>query len=93
MYIQNENFEPESLKAKQIANSVLDFVNSYTYDSNTFAETICRGHKTLQQPTMRLFIKTICMMAEVPPDDRNYATVELAKKIAEITDDYHLPLI
>lgn len=80
-------------KAEQLANDILDFVNAYGFDSDTFAETICRGHKTLQQSTMRLFIATIKKMAEVTPDDRNATTVKLAKKITEITKDYLLPLI
>lgn len=42
-------------KAEELANDILDFVNSFGFDSDTFAETICRGHKTLQQSTMRLF--------------------------------------
>lgn len=79
--------------AEELANDILDFVNAFGFDSNSFAETICRGHKTLQQSTMRLFIATIRKMAEVRPDDRNKATVELAKKISEIADDYPLPLI
>lgn len=42
---------------------------------------------------MRLFITTIEKMAEVTPDDRNAATVELAKEITELAKDYLLPLI
>lgn len=80
-------------KAEQLANDILDFVNAYGFDSDSFAESICRGHKTLQQSVMRLFIATIQQMAEVAPDDRNAATVELAKKITEIAKDYPLPLI
>ncbi len=79
--------------AKQLANDILDFVNSFGFDSETFAETICRGHKTLQQSTMRLFIATIREMAKVQPDDRNAATVELAQIISDIADDHPLPLI
>lgn len=80
-------------KAEKLANDILDFVNAFGFDSKTFAETICRGHKTLQQSTMRLFIATIKKMAEVYPDDRNAATVELAKKITDIAKDYPLPMI
>lgn len=80
-------------KAETLANDILDFVNAFGFDAETFAVTICRGHKTLQQSAMRLFIATIRKMAKVRPDDRNKATVELAKKIAEIADEYSLPLI
>lgn len=80
-------------KAKDLANDILSFVNSFGFDSKTFAETICSGHRTLQQSTMRLFIATIREMAKVHPDLRNEQTVELAKKIVEIADSYSLPLI
>lgn len=80
-------------RAERLANDILDFVNAFGYDDKTFAETICRGHKTLQQSTMRLFIATISKMAEVEPDDRNSATIELAKVITKIAKDHPLPLI
>lgn len=80
-------------KAEIAANDILDFVNAFGFDADTFAKTICQGHKTLQQSTMRLFIATIRKMEEVIPDGRNEATVELAKKITEIADTYSLPLI
>ena len=80
-------------QAEKLANDILDFVNAFGFDADRFAETICQGHKTLQQSTMRLFVTTIRKMAEVRPDDRNRATVELSKKITKITDEYSLPLI
>ncbi len=80
-------------RARRMANDLLIFVNSFGYDTETFAKTIAAGHKTLQQSVMRLFIATIHKMAEVHPDARNEATVELAKRILEIADDYPLPLI
>ena len=79
--------------AEKLANDVLDFVNAFGYDEETFAETICRGHKTLQQSTMHLFMTTIRRMAEVTPDGRNEAAVRLAKEIAKIADENPLPLI
>lgn len=72
---------------------LLEYVNSFSCDYKTFAKTIANGHKTLQQSVMRLFISTIREMAKVTPDNRNAQTVELAKKIAEIANDYSLPLI
>lgn len=79
--------------AVKLANDILDFVNTFGYDADMFAETIAHSHKTLQQSTMRLFITAIRKMAEVIPDDRNAETVKLAKEIIEIADDYSLPLI
>lgn len=72
---------------------LLEYVNSFSCDYKTFAKTIANGHKTLQQSVMRLFISTIREMAKVTPDDRNAQTVELAKRILKIANDYSLPLI
>lgn len=80
-------------QAQEVANAVLDFVNNFGFDADTFAKTIAQGHKTLQQSTMRLFIATIREMAEVRPDGRNEATVALAKKIMKVAEDVRLPLI
>lgn len=80
-------------RARIAASRLLDFVNVYGCDNETFAKTIANGHKTLQQSVMRLFIVTIREMAKVKPDDRNAETVELAKEICEIADKYSLPLI
>lgn len=82
-----------AIDAEKLANDILTFVNSYDYDADTFAKIIARGHKTLQQSTMKLFIEAIREMAKVYPDDRNKQTVELAKKITEFTESYSLPLI
>ena len=59
--------EKES-RAVKLANDILDFVNAYGYDSQTFAETICYGHRTLQQSVMRLFMGTIRLLAKVIPN-------------------------
>ena len=80
-------------QAEQLAKDVLAFVNTFGFDSETFAKTICRDHKTLQQSVMRLFIATIREMAKVQPDERNEAAVELAKAISIIAEEYPLPLI
>ncbi len=80
-------------QAVQIANDLLDFVNVYGYQSRAFAETICRGHRTLQQSVMRLFMETIRQLSEVPYDERNEATVALAKEITFIAKHYPLPFI
>lgn len=80
-------------EAEKLAQDVLDFVNAFGYDGEAFADTICRGHKTLQQSTMRLFMTTIRKMATVTPDGRNENAVKLAKEIVAIADKYQLPLI
>lgn len=80
-------------EAEIAAKDLLNFVNSFTYDQEAFALEIARGHKTLQQSVMRLFVRTIREMATVIPDDRNRATVELAKEITKLAEGYSLPLI
>ncbi len=80
-------------KGKELANDILDYVNNLACDEETFANTICRSHRTLQQSTMRLFITTICKMVENDTDARNEASVKLAKEIAEIAKNYPLPLV
>lgn len=80
-------------EAVKLAEEVLMFVNAFGCDEEAFAETICRGHKTLQQSTMRLFMATIRKMAEVNPDSRNEAAVRLAKEIVKVADGHSLPLI
>ena len=82
-----------SFDAERTAEDLLNFVNCFSHDDATFAKTIARGHRTLQQNVMRLFIRTIQEMAEVVPDGRNEQTVKLAKRIAEIAKDYPLPLV
>lgn len=84
---------PKTLTGQELGEEVLYFVNQYGFDAGTFAKTIAKGHKTLQQSTMRLFIRTIEEMAKVNPDLRNEQTVKLAKKITELSKDYSLPLI
>lgn len=80
-------------EAEKLANDILDFVNAFGHDDEAFAKTICRAHKTLQQSVMRLFVLTIRKLAEVEPDERNEAAVELARAITYLAEDYSLPLI
>lgn len=80
-------------RAEEAANDLMNFVNSFSCDSKTFARTICHGHKTLQQSVMRLFVALAREMADTPCDARNEAAVELAKKISEIAEDHPLPFI
>ena len=84
----------ENERAQKAANDLLEFVNSYTHDDKIFANTICTGHRTLQQSVMRLMMATIKRMPEQTGfDERNEASVKLAKKIVEATDRYSLPFI
>lgn len=75
------------------ADTLLNLVNNFGIDEKAFAKRIASGHKTLQQSVMRLFMTTIKEMSQVMPDDRNAATVALAKRITEMTADTALPFI
>ena len=80
-------------KARKMAEDLTEFITEFGQDMTTFAETICARPKPLQQSIMRLFIFTIEKLADVPADERNQATVEMAKRIREIADYNDLPLI
>lgn len=66
---------------------------SYFANLKNIPDDICCSHRTLQQSTMRLFIATICKMAENDTDARNEASVRLAKEIAEIAKNHPLSLV
>lgn len=85
--------EERKARAVKAANDILDFVNVYGFDSNTFAETICHAHRTLQQSVMSLFVTLIRYFSENGYDERNEATVELSKELVKITDKHSLPFI
>ena len=69
-----------------------------TNDLKDFAELICKGHRTLQQNKMRIFLKCIEKWAKDYElnmfDLRNAKTCELSFKIVEaFGDDFHLPSV
>ena len=82
----------------QMAKLLADFANGALCDDQGFAEEITlRTHRTLQQSLMSLFLKTIKAWSEMETwDKRNEATIQLAKKMAEIFPNevkYGLPFI
>lgn len=80
-------------RAKEAAENLVEFVNVFGVDVDTFADEICKAHKTSQQSTMRLLMATIKKLSTVGVDGRNENAVELAKKITEAAGDYSLPVI
>ena len=52
-------------RAVKLAKDTLDEIGNFGFDNEAYAETICRGHRTLQQNWMRMSLKTIAKMAEV----------------------------
>ena len=81
------------VRAEQAAKDLISYVNSYSPRDDIFAKIICNEHRTLQQSVMRLFIAVVREMSKVGTDERNEASVELAKKIMDIADAYPLPFI
>ena len=81
------------MKAEATADIVIDFVNSYGHDAESFAKRIAKAHRTLQQSVMRLIVATIQELANSQYDERNAATVRLAMEIMKIAEGISLPLI
>ena len=50
-------------RAVKLAKDTLDEIGNFGFDNEAYAETICRGHRTLQQNWMRMSLKTIAKMA------------------------------
>ena len=74
---------------KELAESILNAVNTYSYDNKEFVDTIMRGHRTLQQSTFELFLAVIKAWSELSEnyyDDRNSYTVNRSKEIMKLLD-------
>lgn len=70
------------------------FVNSFDFDEKAAAKEMASDHRTVQQCYMRLVCSFIEEMANQPScDDRNRASVEVAKQLYEITKNAYLPLV
>ena len=74
---------------RELAGVISLSVNSFTFDSNGFVEVMIREHKTLQQSFMREvilpYIEALSLSKNY--DDRNEASVALAKAIMERTTE------
>lgn len=63
-------------------------VNDFGFQDEKLAESRANDHPTLQQSYMRMVVKFIEKMADKPYyDDRNKASVELAKKLKPIIEE------
>lgn len=82
---------------KETYNTVSDAINKFGFNYQEFAKKSSHDHPTLQQNLMKLCISIIKEYATDNRyvDDRNKASVELAKKIYTECDleHCHLPLI
>ncbi len=89
------------LSGAELAMMVDEFVNCHDKEemANFVAQVTTRTHRTLQQKIMGLFVKTIEAWAETKEnwyDQRNEATIKLARKMIAATGDKYdrcLPLI
>ena len=79
------------------AKSLMDSVNSTTFDTQKFAEAVCRNHRTLQQSYFRTIVAVIQMMAspDYGYDLRNEASHLMAQRIVEsgALEETSLPFI
>jgi hypothetical protein len=63
-------------------------VNDFGFQDEELAKSMANDHPTLQQSFMRMVVKFIEKMADKPYyDDRNKASVELAKKLKPIIEE------
>ncbi len=83
----------EGAREKDAAEALVGAVNTFCFRDEVFAEVVGTAHKTLQQSVMRVMLATIRRLAVNSTDERNEATVELAKKIVEVADGAALPFI
>lgn len=87
----------EKSKGYQMAQELTDFLNNFSPDDKGFVNGLMREHRTLQQNTFRLMVKTMEAWAAQYDnkmyDDRNEATCRLSKKITELLKDEYVPYI
>ena len=69
-------------------------VNELGFDVETFAKTIRRDHRSIQQGTMRVFVELLNQWADDADsgnfDQRNEDTVNLARQLLAGVDSTHL---
>lgn len=87
-------------KAKQLAEQVTDYVNTFNSDKNKeFAEALSREHRTLQQSTLRLMLETIEFMAgdDYRTDGRNEGSKATARRLMkgfakQVAEEQNIPV-
>lgn len=57
------------------------------------AEALTKEHRTLQQGIVRAMTAALSQYSTSSTDMRNFAAVELCKKLKPVIDDHHLPYI
>jgi hypothetical protein len=85
-------------KTEDVADLLMDAVNSSSFDNETFAKQITgRTHRTLQQSFFRAFMDCVDEWDNYHKENmfdlRNEATVKASTKIKEALKDDYLPLV
>lgn len=90
----SENLEDS--REFKTARALEDAINSFSFNPDRFAEAIPYMHRTLQQNFFRLVRSCVTKMANAESwriDDRNRASHEMCKALAETIKEYPLPYI
>lgn len=90
----SENLEDS--REFKVARALEDAINSFSFNPDRFAEAIPYMHRTLQQNFFRLVRSCVTKMANAESwriDDRNRASHEMCKALAETIKEYPLPYI
>ena len=79
--------------AKEIANQITNYVNSYGRKSEDFNSAMSREHRTLQQNFTRLCLSWLehCASDEYNFDARNESSHDISKVLIESFDKGGLP--
>lgn len=82
-------------RAKFMAETLSEYVNSYNFDKVGFTEALQGEHRTIQQSAISLMLFTIREFANIDPhrvDPRNRKGVEVCRKIADFMEANNLPV-
>jgi hypothetical protein len=91
-----EKYQIENSEEFKAAMQLEDALNDMCFDEKKFAESIRFMHPTLQQSFFRLMKECILFMADDKKryiDDRNRASYEGSRRLAEILKETGVPFI
>jgi len=82
-------------ETKAVSEALERYLNQFGHPEKALVEEIETCHRTLQQNFTRLCVAWFLRMAEdsFSYDERNEASVKLAKKLHSILEDSYLPMI
>ena len=90
-----ERFELENSREFKAAQELERALNDYGWNEKRFALATTTFHRTLQQTLFRTIVEILKMYADPQrrTDLRNKASIEGAKKLMEVLEELHIPLI